>query len=140
MSTTFGVTALGLVLFALGVGAQGMKDAGCGGGVMGFLGTLGLSGLYVAGFRKGYDKGEELAAMPPAAVERAKPSARMGRSVPGSQDVAVRNDGRKTPGVPAGGSASGVGDVPDAGDRGRIGVEAPGALEAGIGRVQAGAG
>lgn len=74
MSTTFAVTAIGVVLFALGVGVQGMKEGGCGGGLMGFLGTLGLAALCIAGFRKGCGKGEELAATPPAAVERAEPS------------------------------------------------------------------
>ena len=73
MGTTFALTLAGVVLFALGVGVQGMKEGGCGGGLLGFLGTLGLSALCIAGFRKGCAKGEEFAAAP-AAAERVEPS------------------------------------------------------------------
>lgn len=66
MSTTFVLTLVGVFLFAVCVGVEGMSEGGCGGGFLGFFGTIALAALCIAGVRKGCGGKEE--AMVPAVV------------------------------------------------------------------------
>lgn len=63
MSTGLVWTIVGVVLLALGVGVQGAKEGGCSGGAVGFIGTLALAALCIAGIRKGCGGVEDGAAV-----------------------------------------------------------------------------
>ena len=53
MSTTAILVIIGVIGLAIGVAAQGAADSGCAGAALGFVGTIALSALCIAGFRAG---------------------------------------------------------------------------------------
>ncbi len=53
------MTIIGVLLFAVCVGVQGAEESGCSGGAVGFIGTIAISALVIAGVRKGCGGGKE---------------------------------------------------------------------------------
>lgn len=53
MSTTAVLVIIGIIGLAIGVAVQGAQEGGCAGAGLGFVGTIALSALCIAGFRAG---------------------------------------------------------------------------------------
>lgn len=53
MSTTAVLVIIGVIGLAIGVAVQGAQEGGCAGAGLGFVGTIALSALCIAGFRAG---------------------------------------------------------------------------------------